>query len=208
MQKFEQLAEAFRQFIPFKIRYKNESKFMKGLFLLLKPFCPTFQTNFTTVIGSTIYFPSREFVQNAPHSAMRILSHEVVHLLDQQKFSKPVFMLSYLFPQLLALGVFSFPFIDWWSLWFLIFLLPLPAPFRFYFEARGYAMNVLTASESHKETVLLFSKQQFSSWNYYKMFPFQKTTEKSIRNWVKKAEKGQDKILCKVLFTFEKVLEG
>ena len=164
--------------------------------------------NYTTVVGKRIYFPSNEYIQENEETAMRTLAHEVVHLLDQKRFSPIVFMLAYLFPQSLILGVFLFPWIGWWALAFLLFLAPIPSPTRFYFESRAYAMNLMTAQPYRRSSLLKFSIGQFASWDYYKMYPFPKLARKAILNWYKKGDKGYDRTLTKVLLIYEMVHES
>lgn len=206
--QFELLVKEYQKLVPFEIRYKEESRAMKVVSVILTIFCPTFMSHFTSVIGGYIYFPSRKFVERDEYGAMRILAHELVHLLDQKRVGKPLFMISYLFPHSLALGVFSFPFLGWWSLLFLLFLAPIPSWPRFYFESRGYAMNVLTARKKRKEAVLERATRQFMGWNYYKMYPFRDAVQEKILDWVDKGEKGEDKTLMKILLIYEMVKES
>lgn len=208
MTSFEHLNQEMLQLAPFRIRYKNESWEMQLLGAFSYPFCPNFLTHYTTVIGSTIYFPSREYLIQHADRASRVLAHEMVHILDAERISEPIFMSSYIFPQILALGIFSFPFLGWWALLFLLFLLPWPAPFRFYFESRAFAMDVLTAPPSERERIIDWAVAQFSDWGYYKMFPFEKTAHWMINYWVKRAESGKDKALLKILLIYEMALES
>lgn len=208
MDRFEHLAKELHTVVPFNIKYKDESWEMQVLNLFVIWFCPNFLTQFTTVIGNTIYFPSRAYVRWNPDGAMRTLAHEVVHILDMDKWTPGFFMGAYLFPQILALGVFTFPFFGLWSLLFLIFLLPIPAPFRYYFEARGYAMDVLTAHPGHRAEMVERSLDHFTGWNYYKMYPFEEQVREAIKGYVVRAEAGEDKDLMKVLLVYELVAEN
>ncbi|MEZ4829799.1 MAG: hypothetical protein R3C61_26475 [Bacteroidia bacterium] len=207
MDRFEKFSEELQQIAPFTIKYKDESWEMQLLHIFAMPFCPDFLTHFTTVIGSTIYFPGRSYIQQNQDAAMRTLAHEVVHILDMDRWTPGLFIGTYLFPQILALGVWLFPFLGFWSLLFLLFLLPIPAPFRAYFEARGYAMDVLTAPTFHRSKVLDHAVSHFASWNYYKMFPFEEFVRNQITRWVEKAERGEEKDLMKVLLIYELVVE-
>lgn len=85
----------------FKIRFKDDSWFQKVLGVLVRPFNPRFLRDFTTTLGSTVYFPSREFYQANPEASFVTLSHESVHIWDSQQDS--LFRLKYLFPQVLAI---------------------------------------------------------------------------------------------------------
>lgn len=208
MNRFEQLLKELNKLHPIKIRFKDESPLMQVINLFVMGFCPTFLSEYTTVIGSTIYFPNRHFIEAKPESAMRILAHESVHVMDMNKWSPVLFSISYLFPQIFAVGVFSFPWLGWWALGFLLFLLPIPAPFRAHFEARAYAIDVLTAHPNHVKETLFHSAQHFSSWNYYKMFPYPEEARNKISHWAKAAESGQDEILLKILLNYEMVNEA
>ena len=205
--KFEQLAEELKAHVPFRIRYKNESPEMEVIAAFVEPFSPDFMYNYTTVIGSTIYFPDRFSLMQNEEQAMRTLAHESVHLLDAERWRMPLFSLGYIMPQVLALCIFSFPWLGWWALLFLLFLLPIPSPFRFYFEARAYAIDVLLSPPEYQEKTMKRIVEQFTGWGYYRMFPFPKLVERSIRKWMRKAEKGEDPILVKVLLLYEMVNE-
>jgi hypothetical protein len=203
MERFERLSEAFQSLVPFRIRYKDESWEMQLLQALIGWFCPGFLTHYTTVIGSTIYFPDREYIRQNPESAMLTLSHEVVHLLDADRISWPLFGLAYLFPQVLALGALLFPWLGPWSLFFLFFLLPIPSPLRAHFELRAYAIDLLNTDPERREEVLGFICEQFSGWNYYRMYPYPDLVKEQLQYWVYQIESGQEKDIMKVLLVYE-----
>lgn len=204
--RFQKFVKLIEQDVPIKIKYKDENSFMKFLNTFMKYIAPTFMTTFTTTIGNTVYFPSRDYVIREENLALRILAHEAIHLLDAKRLTGVLFSLSYLFPQILALGFLSFPLLGLWSLLFLLFLLPIPSPTRFYLETRGYSMNVIT---HHNPSFIIDSYvKYFTSWEYYKMYPFEKKVKKKIEKWMQKMEKGEDKILTKVLLWYETVKEN
>jgi hypothetical protein len=154
-----------------KIKFKNESTFMKILGKILF-FNKRFMTNFTTTIGNTIYFPNKDFVERNGTTATTILAHELVHIRDRKKFK--LYSLKYLFPQILAI----FSILAIFKLYFmfcLLFLAPLPAPWRTFFERRGYAMNIFfsrefgilrTTEESYAETLskLFVTRAYYFMW--------------------------------------------
>ena len=90
-----------RQIPSFQVKFKDESKLMQALGLLMLPFNPTFLTNFTTTIGSAVYFPSRAQYEGQPDDSVFTLAHEFVHLHDSQEAGLR-FQLSYGAPQILA----------------------------------------------------------------------------------------------------------
>jgi hypothetical protein len=203
MTDFDQFSAELKQLTPFRIRYKDEAWEMQALNLLVMWFCPQFMNRFTTVIGSTVYFPSRLYVERYPQSAMRTLAHEVVHILDAERVGFPAFMLSYLFPQGLVAGVFTFPWLGPWAFLCLLFALPWPSPFRFYFESRAYALDYLTLPPEQRPAALTGMTRQFGNWDYYRMFPFPQAVRQRILHWAEEAETGRDKTLLKVLLVYE-----
>jgi hypothetical protein len=203
MRAFEHFCAELQTLAPFRIRYKDQSWEMQLLGLLVLPFCPDFLTRYTTVLGQTVYFPSRAFVEADPERALRIMAHEAVHLLDFKRFGPVPFALAYLFPQVLTLGVFAFPWLGLWSLSFLFFLLPLPAPFRFWAESRAYALELLTYPRANRARRLREVSQHFFSWSYYKMYPFSPQVSEAIEGWVQQAEQGEDRDLLKLLLIYE-----
>lgn len=157
-----------------KIAFKDESKLM-GFISRLLFFNKKFMTSYITVIGRTVYFPSREWLEKNRDSAAQTLCHEFVHISDEKNVGSFVFRLSYLFPQWMSLFALTAFFAGPLALIFLLFLLPLPAPFRTFWELRGYAMTDAVFFERYKqfaETGYLTS--QFTSSNYYFMWPFKK----------------------------------
>lgn len=91
-----------RKAVPnFKLTFKDESLFQKILGFFAFPFNPQFMTRYTTTFGATVAFPSRVYYESQPRSSFTVLSHEMVHMMDQIKH--PVlYQLSYAVPQALA----------------------------------------------------------------------------------------------------------
>ncbi|MEL6135685.1 MAG: hypothetical protein AAFR59_20180, partial [Bacteroidota bacterium] len=199
--------DELQQVVPFHIKFKDESWEMQVLNVFIVWFNPNFMTSFTTVIGNTIYFPNRSYIAHYPQSAMRTLAHETVHLLDAEEHGYVRFSLSYLFPQILASGVLLFPFLGFYSLLFLLFLLPFPAPFRAKYEARAYAIDILTSLPSQRHAVMDRIIELFTGWDYYRMFPFKEQTEEQLMHWVHEAEAGRDPALMRVLLVYEMVAD-
>jgi len=165
-----------------KIGYKNQSTFMKIIGGLLF-FNPLFMKSFITTIGSTIYYPSSAYVDAHPVSSLVVLLHELVHVHDEKKYTEVLFNLLYLMPQLLAILFIPLLFLVGWkfALLSLLFLAPIPAYFRMYFEKRAYiaslyVMNKLNALHPDYKIDLddrsNFFVQQFKNGSYYFMWPF------------------------------------
>ncbi|MEL6589682.1 MAG: hypothetical protein AAFP02_10090 [Bacteroidota bacterium] len=207
MERFERFRAELQVLCPFTIRYKEEAWEMQILQALIGWFCPGFLSRFTTVIGRTIYFPNRAYIERNPEAAMRILAHEAVHLSDAAKISWPLFAVAYLFPQILAVGVFSFPWLGPWALLFLLFLLPIPSPTRARYESRAYAIDLLTHHPDVHHQILAHATAQFEGWNYYKMYPFPEAAAEQIEYWAKNIESGEEQALLNILLVYEWVVE-
>lgn len=192
-----------------KIKYKNESLFMKLIGLILF-FNKDFMTGYTTTIGNTIYFSSRDKIEKDPEDAIIIAAHEWQHMLDSRNLNPILYSCLYLTPQLFALlGIFAAFYIGLWALLFAIFLLPIPSYLRMVFERRGYEMTLFMCNEVmlrrgvnengriEKLTELAgnIDKKQFRSGAYYFMWPFglKSYFDKAIKNIISGAilERGR-----------------
>jgi hypothetical protein len=133
-----------------KIKFKNKSLLMKIISKILF-FNKKFMTNYTTTIGNTIYFPSRDFLYNDNIFSEEILLHELVHINDNKK--DLLFPIKYLFPQILFPLSFFLLFLNIWIFLpvAILLLLPLPAIFRKNYELRGYTASLIAANEIWKE---------------------------------------------------------
>jgi hypothetical protein len=179
---FQDLTKAAQEYFPdLKIKYKDQSWFMKLLGKLLF-FNKSFMTSYTTTIGSTIYFPTESFVTLRPISSMVVMLHELVHIKDSYKISKPLFGFLYLTPQILSLLCIPLLFISWkiFLPLMILFGAPIPSFFRMYFEKRAYLSslykmyalgNKLNFEPKLDEQSKFFSKQ-FKSSAYYWMWSF------------------------------------
>lgn len=179
---FQDLVTAAQQYFPsLKIRYKDQSWFMKLIGFLLF-FNKSFMTSYTTTIGSTVYFPNEAFTKTRPVSAAVVLLHELVHVWDAQKLSRPVFFFLYLFPQILAPLSLLLLLVSWKIAipLFILFALPIPSYFRMHFEKRAYltslySLNAL-ATRMNFHPLLATQEQgflgHFKDSSYYYMWPF------------------------------------
>lgn len=172
---------AQEQFPDLQIAYKDQSTFMKILGTIMF-FNKDFMNNYITTIGSTVYFPSENFIKNDPDDSAVVLMHELVHVYDSKKYTSVLFKLGYLFPQILSvISLFLF-FVSWKIALPLVvfFLLPLPAPFRMYFEKRGYLVSAYADWQVAKKLNVdpqmtiqeQFYVEQFKGSGYYFMWPF------------------------------------
>lgn len=187
---FEAFVNELKRNYVFDIKFKDESTFMYLLSKILF-FNKGFMTKFITTIGSTIYFPSREYIKMNEFGAVNVLAHEVVHVAQAEKYGKVPFSLMYLFPQCLALlsllaflAIWYLPFL--WCLLFLVFLAPIPAPWRKKFELEGYTMSLFMSYLQLKKAgwddekikaelalyALRYDKSMFRGSGYWFMWPF------------------------------------
>lgn len=196
---YDDLEALVSEEIPgFSVDYKDTTKDWKLRFaaVVVGLFNERFMTGYTTTLFPKVYFVSEEKMRRNYVGSFRTLAHEYVHLYDQKQH--PLwFPLSYLFPQvlavfsLLALGaIWYFPLI--WCLLFLVFLAPLPAPWRSKWEIRGYLMNLLIESRVNDGRVPVRLKNLlsdvFTGWGYYKMWPFSGIVSREIDKFVEQVE--------------------
>lgn len=133
------------------LQCKDDSRLMKFLNFFVRIFNKNFMTKYVTTVGNKIYFPSLEYMYEDEARAIRLICHELQHILDKERIDKKyvtgTFNFAYLFPQILAicsLGVllaFIWP-VCLWYLCFLVFLLPFPAKDRINFEVKAYAVSL------------------------------------------------------------------
>lgn len=197
---YEALCAMAAKNVPgFKVGYKTDSKFMKLLGFLSKPFCPTYMTTYTTTFGKTVYFPSREFVESNYARAWQVMAHEYCHLIDWT--SNPIkFVVGYSLPQgaallaLLAIGAF---WNTWWllSLLAIFALLPWPAPGRYYWELRGYTMSMATIhwvnGDVPVSTIKWIAEGPLSGWGYYKMGWSEETALRNVYSQLYRIKTGE-----------------
>lgn len=168
--KLNNLLSAMEADFPnFKIVNKQDSKFMKLLSKILF-FNKDFMTRYVTVIGSTVYVPSKDWLKFNPTGALITLAHEWVHMKDNRQWGI-LYTLAYLSPQIFALLA---P-LGFWNPWFFLFalcILPFPSLGRSEIELRGYTMTMavrwwLFEKEPNYEKYAKY----FTSSAYYWMYP-------------------------------------
>jgi hypothetical protein len=179
-----------------KLLFKSESKLMKVISKLLFWMSDErFMDGFTTTLGRNIYLADRYTKMPEPSaSETATISHELVHVEQFERNGNLWMSLQYLFPQWLGLGAFLALGAIWGSLWWLmalvclVFLTPIPAPWRMIHELEAYAVGYATWHWVHgKECPSLTQEQvrkrlagyvtQFTGWSYYKMWPFREDIE-------------------------------
>jgi len=164
---------------------KNSSKLMRaiGWLFAVTKISPQFMERYYTTIGQTVYVPDELLKDPDIKNLIRVLTHESIHIMDSTSLTDPLFKFLYLFPQSLAsvallslLAPLSIKFL--WCLLFLIFLAPIPAPFRYWFELRAYRTSILFARKEDKlsdeQMVPIYEwiTKQLSTNLYYFTWPF------------------------------------
>lgn len=141
----------------FRVAFKDESRVHRWVARLMRPWNPTYLTEYATVFRRTVWVPSRAWYDTASPAAMiLLLRHEAVHLRDMRRF--PVFFeLSY------------------------ALLLPAGLTFRAYWELRAYDESVRALVEMTggvDPEWLDRVVEQFAGPAYLYMLPF--------RGWVRR----------------------
>ena len=200
MTRFDKLVEILGQNLEgFEVRVKEESTLMKIISRILF-FNKAFMTGFITTIGRTVYWPKQKLEDSG---SIVTLTHEYQHAKDAAKRTSFLFGILYLFPLILALpgvllalaspvwialmacGVIAW---SWWLLPFLltlVFLAPIPAPWRTHYEVKASMMGLFTTNELLKERGLSVQnrieilqsqadrkEEMFTGPAYYFMWPF------------------------------------
>lgn len=205
-----------REFFPdFQIKYKDESTLMWILSKILF-FNKNFMTNFTTTIGSTIYFPSKKYEDIRPISSLIILLHECIHINDAKKINKFLFSFLYLLPVSLCIILLPLLFITWYMVLPLIILslCPIPAYFRMNFEKRAYLVSLysnyqLSLKKNYTLNLDSFAAtyvSNFKNYKYYFMWIF-KDLDKDFADAVIKIKAGEKPYQDPVFSIVDKILE-
>ena len=201
-----------------EIELKSNSSLMKligGLFKLTN-ISPEFMTRYYTTIGNTVYVPEESLTKENEENFLRVIAHESIHIFDSNRLGNILFKFLYLFPQ--SLSIFSLlAFLAFWKIKFLYFLLcllflsPLPAPFRYWFELRAYRTSILFARKKDKlkdtelEPIYNWIIEQLSTKFYYFTWPFPKMIYKNLKDESFISDKEYSEIINLILI--EKALK-
>lgn len=163
-------ADLARALPRFAVRYKDESALQRLIGRLLRPFCPTYLTGYTTAMFGRVYFPSRAWRATVgPGTVYRILRHEAVHLRDARRF--PL--------------VFHFTY---------LFCLPAGLTARAYWEWRAYRETLRVEAELTGEipdALLDHVQARFTGPDYLFMCPFPRFVRRRL-------ERARARILAEV----------
>ena len=202
------LLKAQTYFPNLQVKYKDQSSFMKLLGKLLF-FNKSFMTDFVTTVGSTIYLPNEAYTQT--QAGTETFIHETVHLYDEKRLSI-LYQLSYVLPQLLFIPSIAIFFLSWKLAIpvMLFFLLPLPAPWRTYFEQRAYSVQLYVRKQIWNDSLedLNGSADAYNAFfigsTYYFMWPFGK--DSALRQVAGIVSSGNDPLNDHDLMTMVDVL--
>jgi len=208
--------KAKEHFPDLQVKFKDENLLMRILSYLLF-FNKSFMTQFTTTIGSTIYFPSQKAIDIRPLSYLIVLLHELVHINDSKKYSKLLFSLLYLMPQILVLFCLPLFFVFSWKIMLPITILcalPIPAYFRMVFEKRAYMVslyvaNKLSINKNFKLNIDSMSKDLLSNFknsSYYFMWLFS-DLDKKFEDAAAKIKNGERPYDDKVFDIIDDILK-
>lgn len=147
------------EFPGFDVVVKSASKFMWFLYYcgLMRFWCPTYMTNFTTVFGQTVYMP--EYLIGSDSGA-DVLRHERVHMRDSVKWTV------------------------WY--WITYVMLPIGPSGRAYWELRGYKETMRCYYERNgniPDSIIEFVAGQFTTSKYLWMWPFESHIHKILNRY-------------------------
>ena len=174
----------------FEIVSKTTSFLMKVLSVILF-FNKSFMTSYISVIYPRMYVPKLPWKENDHYSAILVLAHEWVHLSDRKRFGL-LFDIGYLFPQCLVFLSLLAPFLSWWWLLCLLFLLPIPSLTRAWLEYRAYSVTMACMWWLNEiETNYYWIEIQFTGRWYYFMWPFKGIIRKMYERKLEMIKKDQ-----------------
>ena len=172
------LVEIKKEFLDCEMIKKTDSKLMKLIDVCLKVITfgqmKTFMTSLITTLGGKIYVIEK-WESTRLVDKVEILRHERVHMRQAKKY-----------------GRFLFSFL------YLLFPLPIGlAYFRKKFEQEAYEESIRTIYQYHGEKaassslIKEFIISQFTSANYFWMWPFRNNLEKWYDATIKKIKSGK-----------------
>ncbi len=175
---------------------KKDSYFMWFLNFFVRWFNPTFMENYHTTVFGRIYWADGE-------RQWSTLWHECVHRRQAIRVREPWFSMQYMFPQVLAapgvltvalLPVIAGAAIILWSAWplygllgliSLVFLAPLPAPWRVKYEREAYLItavcHALQGWDITSDWYLEYQVEHHCGMDYYKPSWWRARTRRQVR---------------------------
>lgn len=182
----------------FSVKEKDESNLQKFLCKIL--FFLKYSNSFTTFYP-TVWRPITKEIDRKHNHV--ILQHEWVHLKDARtlfgklkpsRFNVFLFSVLYIFPQCLSI-LALLTFVNLYFLGFLVFLLPFPAPFRYYAELRAYRRTLELTPNKDKEKRVENIAKSLSGSKYYFCIPFKNLIVKDINKSSSPYKEEMDKAM-------------
>ncbi len=169
-----------------QIKRKGTSWFQKFLGFFAKPFNPTYMTNYITTMQGTIWVPDTYLETTDKKGILETVSHETVHIRDDSKDF--LFSIKFACPQILFIpALIALIIVKWWLLPIaLLFLLPIPAYWRYNYEIRAYRMSLLFGkyvygfNTQQLELTANWVVEQLSKRWYYWTWPFPSSIRKKF----------------------------
>ena len=187
--------------VKIKVLPKSQSKLLKILRPIIEIFNKNYWNGYITTLGNTIWVPEN-WLSNAPErilSQLEVITHEAMHIKQAKEQTVLVHSVLYLFPQILAifslLSFLAIPFgLNWlWCLLFLLFLAPIPAPFRYKKELEGYRTKILFFKYVYKSDLGWATNviaEELAGPSYYFTWPNKKKIIEDLNN--EKALQGEE----------------
>lgn len=144
-----------------------------------------FSDNAVLLCGDTIFFPNGRWCRDNPEEAWKALANRMVMAASVRRWTPVGFALLYLFPQSLAVLALGAVGGDLRWLLAMLFLLPLPAPFRKAVEVQVAAMGL--AIEHWLGGSMMPTRQvvrRFTGPQCYYMWPFRRRVHCEMLGWV------------------------
>lgn len=170
------------KFPQFAIHRKKDSWICKTIAFFIQFFNPDFMTQGSFAFMKKVYITETTeaylYTEKGRKGYCATLTHEFLHMLDQDRDGQAAYSMAYLFPQDLAvLALFAFGAFLWWPaiffLLFLGFLAPIGARWRLEYEVRGYAVGLaltgLLLGPKYERHMSEFTAEALKSPAYYYM---------------------------------------
>lgn len=164
--------------------YKKESSILMKVLSILLFFVKDFMNKFSTTIGKNIYL-TKEVYKN-DKLFLQVVTHEMIHAYDGSRITPFFYSLLYLSPQVFALLAIPLAFVNLWFLLLLLLILPIPSPFRYWAEIRGYTGSMASMYWMNFIIPYDWFSSHFTNGNYYWMWPFKNAVKNKLKRNMEK----------------------
>ncbi len=189
------------------VKPKSQSKLLKLIRPVVELFNDKFWTDYITTIGNTIWVPDGWLDKGTTKDRLKTVAHEVIHIKQANEQTALLHGILYLFPQVLALfsllAFLAIPFGTAWlyALLCLVFLAPIPAPFRYKKELEAYRVTTLFFTQvwSSSPSMIRWAHKNItdnlSKADYYYCWPFPSKILEDLTNTSKLKQQQYQEIL-------------